>query len=121
MLKHPTKIVGLLMVVFGAAQAMSGQLQELLSPMAYMWVTIVLGVVVGILGALKKGSGGVLAANRTTITGALLVGLGILQGYSDTIRGLLDPTSFTVFSFVVGILIAVLGFLNTSTDPEPTE
>ncbi len=54
--------------------------------------------------------------NKTKITGALLVAFGVLQTQSETIRGLLDERSFAWFTIGVGVIVAVLGFLNSQSD-----
>lgn len=58
--------------------------------------------------------------NKTKITGALLVAFGVLQTQSEQIRSLLTPNMFAGFTIVVGVAVAVLGFLNSaaSTPPE---
>lgn len=53
-------------------------------------------------------------ANKTKITGALLVLFGVLQTQSETIRGLLDERAFAWFTIAVGCIVAVLGFLNSA-------
>lgn len=52
--------------------------------------------------------------NKTKITGALLVAFGVLQTQSETIRSLLDEQGFAIFTIVVGVCVAVLGFLNSN-------
>lgn len=50
LLKHPTKITGALLVGLGAIQANITQLQQILTPKQFAWVTIGLGSLVAILG-----------------------------------------------------------------------
>lgn len=58
-------------------------------------------------------------ANKTKITGALLVLFGVLQTQSETIRGLLDERAFAWFTIAVGCIVAVLGFLNSGGTVAP--
>ena len=51
--RHKTKAIGLAGVIIGTLQA-SGQLQELLNPAAYGWVTILLGVGTAVVGFLNS-------------------------------------------------------------------
>ena len=113
---HKTKWLGALLIAFGALQAMSSNVQALLGPTAYVVFTIIVGVVVTTLGAIKKGSGGVIASNRTWVLGVLLIALGAVQGYSDQIKDLVTPAVFSAFTVLTGIAVAVLGFLNTASD-----
>jgi hypothetical protein len=115
-LDHKTKWLGALLIAFGALQAMSSNVQQLLGPTAYVVFTIIIGVAVTTLGAIKKGSGGVIASNRTWLFGVLLVALGAVQGYSDQIKDLVTPGVFSAFTILTGIAVAVLGFLNTASD-----
>lgn len=59
------------------------------------------------------------SANKTKITGALLVAFGVLQTQSETIRALLDEASFAWFTIAVGMAVAVLGFLNSGGSITP--
>lgn len=47
---HKTKIVGFLITLLGAVQASAGQLGAVLSPKAYAWTMIAIGIVVAVLG-----------------------------------------------------------------------
>lgn len=51
---HPTRITGFLLVVLGTLQANSPQLQALLSPKVYAFVTIIVGALVAGLGFLNS-------------------------------------------------------------------
>jgi hypothetical protein len=113
--ENKTKIVGLLLVIFGALQAFSEQVRGLLSPTGYVVFTIIVGVVVTTLGAIKKGEGSLLTANRTWLTGVLLIALGALQGFSADIQALVSPAVFSGFTIFTGIGVAVLGFLNSQS------
>ena len=50
---HPTRITGLLLVIFGAAQAAAPQFQVLLSPQQFAMFNIGVGIVVAALGFLN--------------------------------------------------------------------
>jgi hypothetical protein len=50
---HKTKLVGVVSIICGTLQA-SGQLQSLLSPDQYGWLTIVLGVGTAVCGFLNS-------------------------------------------------------------------
>ena len=50
---HKTKAFGVALMALGAIQANSGQLQQLISPKAYGWTILVIGVLVAILGFLN--------------------------------------------------------------------
>lgn len=52
--------------------------------------------------------------NKTKITGALLVAFGVVQTQSETVRELLSPVAFSWFTIGVGVVVAVLGFLNSN-------
>lgn len=116
-LKNPSKILGTLLVLFGALQAVSEQVRTLVDPTAYLWYTLVIGIAVATLGALKRGEGSFLVANRTTIMGVVLVLLSAVQGASDQIRALVGESSFALFNIIVGVALAVLGFLNSQVSP----
>lgn len=60
-----------------------------------------------------------LSANKTKLTGALLVAFGVLQTQSEQIRALLTPNVFAWFTIVVGVVVAVLGFLNSGGSITP--
>lgn len=52
---HPTRITGLVLVIFGALQAAAPQFQVLLSPQEFAAFNIVVGVAVAGLGFLNAG------------------------------------------------------------------
>ncbi len=60
-----------------------------------------------------------LSANKTKITGALLVAFGVLQTQSETIRDLLTPEKYALFTIIIGVAVAVLGFLNSGGSITP--
>jgi hypothetical protein len=114
-LDHKTKWLGALLIAFGALQAMSDTVRSLLDPTSYAIFTIVVGVLVTTLGAIQKGTGGVIASNRTWLIGVLLIALGAVQGFSDQIKALVTPEVFSAFTIITGVAVAVLGFLNTAS------
>lgn len=56
--------------------------------------------------------------NKTKLTGCLLVGLGSLQANSTLLQGVLNPQQFAWVMAGAGVLVAMLGFLNT---PKPQD
>lgn len=48
--RHKTKITGAVLVAAGAAQANATVLQAAISPKAYAWFTVCIGVLVAVLG-----------------------------------------------------------------------
>lgn len=120
-MNHKTKIFGALLIAFGAAQASLPSLQDSLSPMGYAVITLVIGLAVTVLGKLKAATGGFLWSNKTTITGILLILFSAVQAVMTQFEPLLSKDAFTIFTVVVGIGLAVLGFLNSmeSTPPAP--
>jgi hypothetical protein len=59
------------------------------------------------------------SANKTKILGALLVAFGVLQAQSEQIRSLLTPERFAWFTIILGVGVAVLGFLNSGGSVTP--
>jgi hypothetical protein len=51
--RHKTKIIGIIGVIFGTLQA-AGQLEQLLSPTVYGWVTIGIGIGTAVCGFLNS-------------------------------------------------------------------
>lgn len=51
--------------------------------------------------------------NKTKITGAVIVGLGSLQANAAVIETLLTPEQFAKFTIFAGLIVTVLGFINT--------
>ena len=116
-IKTPTRWLGILLAIFGALQMMSEQIKGIVSPSAYGWYTIVVGVALVVLGAIKKGEGSFVMANKTWMIGVAITALGAVQQYSDTFSTLLGPHAFQIFNLVVGIGTAVLGILNAQAKP----
>ncbi len=50
------------------------------------------------------------------ITGFILSIVGALQAQAATVQGFLSPRHFALFTVAIGILVSVLGFINTSRD-----
>jgi hypothetical protein len=53
-----------------------------------------------------------LNANKTKMTGLLLVLIGSLQANSSAIQQLLTPEQYAWLTVALGLLVALLGFLN---------
>lgn len=118
--KHTTKIIGILLALFGALQLMSEQIRTLISPEAYGWYTIAVGVALVVLGAIKRVEGSFLTANKTWIAGVVLAGLGALQQYSELFSSLLGAQAFQMFNIGIGLAVAVIGYWNTLQAQEST-
>lgn len=55
-----------------------------------------------------------LSRHKTKITGMLLTALGSLQANSQTIQSFVSPKEFAYLTIVLGLLVACIGFLNSS-------
>lgn len=60
-----------------------------------------------------------LNSHKTKIVGALLVALGALQANSATVQQMVKPSIYAWMTVVIGVLVAVLGFLNSASKDEP--
>lgn len=60
-----------------------------------------------------------ISANKTKITGALLVLFGFIQTQSETLRALLTPERYAWVTMIIGGAVAVLGFLNSGGSITP--
>lgn len=58
-----------------------------------------------------------LNSHKTKITGALLVTAGALQANATSIQAVVKPSTYAWFTVGVGVLVALLGFLNSRRDP----
>lgn len=55
--------------------------------------------------------------HKTKITGLALVLVGSLQASSAAFQTLLTPTQYAMFTIAMGLLVALLGFLNNPEKP----
>lgn len=53
-------------------------------------------------------------AHKTKIVGAILVAMGSLQANASTVQSMMNPKHFAMFTVGVGLLVAILGFVNSS-------
>lgn len=51
--------------------------------------------------------------NKTKLTGGVLVAVGAMQANATAMQALLSPGHFAWFTVGAGVLVAVLGFLNS--------
>lgn len=58
-----------------------------------------------------------LNGHKTKITGGLLVVAGALQANATSIQAVVKPTTYAWFTVAVGVIVALLGFLNSRRDP----
>jgi hypothetical protein len=63
----------------------------------------------------------ILKNHKTKLVGLLLVTAGALQATSPQVQMVISPKAFAVFTIVTGLVVAVLGFVNTqlAKDDEP--
>lgn len=54
-----------------------------------------------------------LNTHKTKITGAILVAVGSVQANATMLQPLMSPRGYAVFTIAAGVLVAVLGFLNS--------
>ena len=55
-----------------------------------------------------------LNAHKTKIMGGMLVAVGALQTNSSSVAAMMSPKHFAIFTVGVGVVVAVLGFINSS-------
>lgn len=53
-------------------------------------------------------------AHKTKIVGGLIVAIGALQTNQSTVQSMMTPKHFAWFTVCAGVLVAVLGFVNSS-------
>lgn len=53
-------------------------------------------------------------AHKTKIVGGLIVAIGALQTNQATVQAMMSPKHFAWFTVVAGVVVAVLGFINSS-------
>ncbi len=59
-----------------------------------------------------------LDAHKTKITGFLLVVLGAVQAASVHLQAIFSPFVFAAIMAVVGVLVAIIGFLNSTWEDD---
>jgi uncharacterized membrane protein HdeD (DUF308 family) len=115
-MNHKTKILGAILVALGTLQPLIPTLSGDLTPTQMAIATLVVGLLVTILGSIKKATGGFLWSNKTTLSGLLMIIFSAVQGFMAQIEPLLSPPGFRVFTVCVGVGVAILGFLNSSEE-----
>lgn len=58
-------------------------------------------------------------SHKTKMTGAALVALGAIQANAGTVQTLVPPRAYAWLTVALGVLVAVLGFINGSQKDEP--
>ncbi len=56
--------------------------------------------------------------HKTKITGAVLVAIGAVQANATMLQPLMSPRAYALSMVVAGVVVAVLGFMN-SRPPQP--
>ena len=56
--------------------------------------------------------------HKTKITGAVLVAIGAVQANAKMLQPLMSPRAYALSMVVAGVVVAVLGFMN-SRPPQP--
>lgn len=57
-------------------------------------------------------------SHKTKLTGALLVALGAVQANAGTIQTVIPPRAFAWMTFGIGVMVAVIGFLNSAAQSD---
>jgi hypothetical protein len=60
-----------------------------------------------------------LYSHKTKITGGLLVAAGALQANATSIQAVVKPHTYAWFTVGVGVVVAILGFLNGTRKDQP--
>ncbi len=63
----------------------------------------------------------ILNKHKTKITGMLLVLVGSLQASSTSVQALLSPRQYALFTILIGLVVALLGFLNNPSNEEKAQ